>query len=328
MTTTTTPDRADAQASHRWHPTVPGPALEVPTRLPPRSDGTRLMALSVSSLRLYWKCPERWRREREPQTGPMIVGSAVGAAVSAYFSARMAGEYLSVTDSDDLVVAEFDERRARPLTDLGDDEPGALRDQSREALRAYLAELAPQVRPSSVERRIEMTFEGAEWSFLGYVDVEDERGHVIDLKVGAKHVSQPAADRDPQATGYLLARAVEGQPATRLEFHSVRRGVVRSGERCVVVPTERSGPALAQFEARIAQTARAIARCEATGDWPLSSPTAGGAPLGSAPRGRAAPAAPAVEGLFPVAARGYQAGSSRSGVAASGGCHMCMRRRR
>jgi PD-(D/E)XK nuclease superfamily len=249
----------------------------VPARLPLRSDGTRLMVLSASSLRLYWKCPERWRRrylerEREPQTGPMLVGSAVGGAATAHFAARMAGEPLSARDTDDLVLAEFDERVERPRTRLGDDDPGELREQSREALRAYLAETAPTVRPLAVERRIELRFEGADWSFVGYVDVEDERGHVIDLKVGAKHVSQAAADRDPQAAGYLLARALEGRSAERFEFHSIRRGAIRSGERCLVVPTERSDARLALFEARIAQAARAIAGCQETGDWPLARP--------------------------------------------------------
>jgi hypothetical protein len=264
----------NAAAAARWAAVH---SLAVPRQLPLRSDGTRLMALSVSSLRLFWRCPERWRRrylerEREPQSGPMLVGSSVGAAASAYFSARMAGEALSARDADDILVAEFDERRGRRLTELGEDEPGTLREQSREALRAYLAEIALEVRPCSVERKVELRFEGAEWSFLGYVDVEDERGHVIDLKVGAKHMTEAGAEGDPQATGYLLARALEGRPASRFEFHSIRRGPVRSGLRCVVVPTERSEAQLALLEARIAQTARAIARCQESGDWPLSSP--------------------------------------------------------
>jgi hypothetical protein len=39
-----------------------------------------------------------------------------------------------------------------------------------------------------------------------------------------------------------------------------------------VVPTERCDARLALFEGRIAQTARAIAGCHETGDWPLASP--------------------------------------------------------
>jgi hypothetical protein len=251
--------------------------LEVPKRLPLRSDGTRLVTLSASSLALFWRCPERWRRryierEREPQTGAMIIGASVGATVAAYFGARMRGEGLSAEDADDLCGAEFDERALQPQTDLGEDDPTLLREHSREALRAYLAELAPSVTPVSVERRFELRFDGAEWSLIGYLDIEDESGDTIDVKVGAKHVTEARARRDPQATLYQIARGAEGQADGRFLFHSVRRGAIRSGERCLVVPAERSPARLGAMEARIAQTARQIQRCAESGDWPLSSP--------------------------------------------------------
>jgi hypothetical protein len=53
-----------------------------------------------------------------------------------------------------------------------------------------------------------------------------------------------------------------------LSIHST----LRSGERCLVMPAERTPDQLAAMEARIAQTARAIARCADSGDWPLSTP--------------------------------------------------------
>jgi hypothetical protein len=253
------------------------PGLQVPARLPLRADDTRLIYLSVSSLALFWRCPERWRRrylerEREPQRGPMVIGKAVGGTIAAYFTARIAGESLSASDADDLCRAEFDERLGQPGTDLGEDDPDELREQSREALRAYLTQFAPSVRPLSVERKFEMKFDGAAWSIVGYLDVEDASGDTIDVKVGAKHVTEARANSDPQPTVYRLARRAEGRPEGRFLFHSVRRGPIRSGERCLVVPAPRSAARLAAMEARIAQTAREIARCAETGDWPLSSP--------------------------------------------------------
>jgi len=252
-------------------------SFAVPRRLPLRSDDTRLMQLSISSLALFWRCPERWRRrylerEGEPQSGPMLVGKAVGGAIAAYFAARMAGESLSVGDADDLCRAEFDERLGQAGTELAGDDQEELREQSREALRAYLTELAPGVRPVSVERRFELRFEGAEWSLVGYLDVEDESGDTIDVKVGAKHVTEARAERDPQPTAYRLARRAEGRLEGRFLFHSVRRGQVRSGERCLVMPAPRSAEQLAAMEARIAQAALQIAHCAETGDWPLSTP--------------------------------------------------------
>lgn len=270
---------AVAVAERHWSGTLEhggGGGLVVPRRLPVRSNGTRLETLSISSLALFWRCPERWRRrylerEREPQSGAMIVGKAVGAAVTQHYSAQIASQSLSAVDVDDICGAEFDESALRPEAEFGEDDPAELRAHSREALRAYLSEIAPQVRPVSVERKVELRFSGAEWAFTGYLDVEDEAGTVIDVKVGKKHVTEAAAGRSPQATSYLLARALEGRPAERFEFHSVRRGAVR-GERCQVVTTERTQGQLRALEQRIGQTARQIVRCADSGEWALSSP--------------------------------------------------------
>jgi RecB family exonuclease len=256
---------------------APAAGLEIPARLPLRNDDSRLMYLSVSSLALFWRCPERWRRrylerQREPQNGPMLVGKAVGAAITAHFAARIAGEALSIREADDLCAAEFDERVGQPLTDFGRDDPDDLREQSREALNAYLEDLAPSVRPVSVERRFELRFDGAEWSIVGYLDIEDESGDTIDVKIGAKHVSEARATSDPQPTVYGLARRVEGRRDGRFVFHSVRRGPMRSGARCLVVPAERAPAQLDAMERRIAQTARQVARSAESGDWPLSTP--------------------------------------------------------
>jgi hypothetical protein len=102
----------------------------------------------------------------------------------------------------------------------------------------YLSSLAGDVRPVSVERRFELRFDGAKWSVVGYLDVEDERGIVIDVKLGAKHNSDARAARDPQPSLYLLAASAEGREA-RFEFHPIRRGPIRSGRSL----RERASPA-------------------------------------------------------------------------------------
>ena len=127
-------------AGRRALATVGASPLAVPARLPLTSDDTRPMYLSVSSLALFWRWPERWRRrylerQPEPQIGAMVVGKAVGATIAAYFAARMAGEVLSEMEADDLCLAEFDERAAQPLTDFGQEEPAELREQARGAAR-------------------------------------------------------------------------------------------------------------------------------------------------------------------------------------------------
>ena len=101
--------------------------------------------------------------------------------------------------------------------DWGDDTPAHVKDTGLIALRAYLAELAPTVRPASVQR--EFTFALApelEWTLTGRLDLEDADGDVIDIKVKKRHVAQADADSDPQPSLYLLERALAGRPARAL----------------------------------------------------------------------------------------------------------------
>ncbi|MBA2580300.1 MAG: PD-(D/E)XK nuclease family protein [Thermoleophilaceae bacterium] len=272
MTTAIKPITAN-EPPHR----EPADSLAVPAHLP-------VSSLSHSSLSLFWRCPERWRRRyvervREPSGGPALLGRALGAALTAHFAARIAGQALSLRDTDDLYLAEFDDgaptalfKERDPVTDL--------RRQGRQALVAYLNRVAPSVRPTAVERRVELRFGGAEWSVLGYLDVE-EADSVVDIKLRGRHVSQAEADHSAQASLYLLARALEGRAARRFAFHSLRRG--KRGADIAVVSTERSSAQLAAFERRVAQTAREIAGCQESGDWPYAAPEGwwcAGGPMG------------------------------------------------
>jgi hypothetical protein len=87
-------------------------------------------------------------------------------------------------------------------------------------------------------------------------------------EVGGRLAELPQGSEDHRH----LSRLLGALPATRFEFHSITRGAIRTGARCLVVPTERTTLLLARFEARIAQTARPIAACTDTGDWPLAGP--------------------------------------------------------
>jgi hypothetical protein len=250
--------------------------LAVPRLLPVRKrDGRPLTQLSASSLQLAWRCPQKWMRryiegETEPKGSALVCGSVVGQSLAAYFKGQLGGVPISAADADDLLVIAFGEQTLDPLVDFGADDPPALRDQCRAALRAYLdgdEAIAPHVRPLAVERKVELRFPGAEWSVVGYLDLECEVAGVIDYKVSEKHMAQAKADRDPQATLYLLARALEGRPAP-FQFHSGRRGKNPAWQR---VETARTAGQLAAFQARIAQTARMLAHCAETGDWPYAA---------------------------------------------------------
>ncbi|MQA76351.1 MAG: hypothetical protein GEU88_18825 [Solirubrobacterales bacterium] len=244
----------------------PAPSLAVPTTLP-------VASLSTSSIRRFARCPEDWRRhyvEREPEVvrASMLAGHAYGAAIGAAYWARIngAGE-LAAHDADDLLVSEFaaevaEAREAGTLA-AGEDPAGAL-EGARAPLRGYLREVAPAVEePRAIERALRAQFPGAQWSFVGYLDV-DCAAVVLDEKLsGSNKWSQRSADRDPQAGFYLLLRSLAGEAAERFEFHVARPG----REEIRVISTARTPAQLAHLQAQIALVARRIARAHASGDW-------------------------------------------------------------
>jgi hypothetical protein len=119
----------------------------------------------------------------------------------------------------------------------------------------------------------EARFPGAEWSLVAYLDLETEDGAVVDYKLarpGGQHVRP--GENDLQKRLYLLARAAEGAPAERFEWHSGLSHEPQSAERWRVIEGRASERELRSCEAEVAQLARRIVRCAETGDWGYSPP--------------------------------------------------------
>jgi len=259
------------------------PRLLAPVRLPERLDGQRLEHLSASSLARFWRCPESFRahylaRDRGPESADLRRGWAVDAAIDAHYRAILdTGEPLPRRDVEDLYAAAWQRRLDDPgvAIDWGDECPADVRAAGLVALRAYLDEFAPTVRPVSVQREFVFTLAPElEWTLTGRLDVEDADGSVIDVKVKKRHVARADADTDPQPSLYLLERALAGRPAPRFLYHSLNP---TAKAKTKVVVTHRSGAQLQAFVGRILATARAIDGLNRTfgpqGPWPLADPT-------------------------------------------------------
>lgn len=236
------------------------PEIEIPSALP-------IGSLSLSSMTLLRKCPLKWKRryldgEYEPPSGPMILGSAVGAAEATNYQLKIdTGEDLSHDDVLDAFADEWNERVRRDPVQWGSDKPDDIRSSGQRALIAYHSEVAPTVRPVSVERQFTLRFDGADWCFRGFLDLEEDDGTVSDLKVKGKRLSRADADRDPQPAAYLLAKRVEhqsghGAPPAGFRFHTMVRTRTPVVE---VIPTDRSDAQLDAFLHRIYATAAEIA---------------------------------------------------------------------
>jgi hypothetical protein len=234
-------------------------------------------ALSHSGLRTLRMCSEKWRRqyvenEYSPPSGPMIAGSAAGAAANAsdhhYIESE---EFLTPEDTLDVFSDEWEERveREGSEADWGSDKPGDLKDQTAGALKDYSARILAELpKPIAVEREARMVYEGIEC--VAYMDREQADGSIGDRKVKGKRMSQADADSDGQATFYMAVRRAEAESGlekepTGFEFHTlIRQKTKRYAE---IIPTERNNDQLDNFLTRIYGAAEEIEWRMETENW-------------------------------------------------------------
>ena len=242
--------------------------VDPPTKLP-------VSHLSVSSLNLLAKCPLSWRhkyidRIYEPPSGPMILGSAAGAAETDHFQAVVDGEEGHTTEEVlDLFSGEWDHRLEKDDVQFGDTKPGLLKDAGAAALAAYHKTIAPTVEPVSTERQFTIEY-GLDWKFTGYLDIETVDGGVRDLKMKGRSMSQAEADGDVQPSSYLYARRVEGNPATGFTFDTMIHG--NKTPIAKTVETNRTDVQLDAFEDRLFEAAAEIAWRAENDHWSPAPP--------------------------------------------------------
>jgi hypothetical protein len=226
--------------------------LEVPRTLP--GDNSHL---SVSSISTFIKCPERWRRryiegEYEPSGPAALLGSAIHGAEGHNFQLKIdTGEDLPEADVLDIYAEEFDLRVDTTEVDWRDEKPGTVKDAGARILPIYHRITAPKVRPKAVERKYELAFQDVDWTFDGYIDVEEEDDGIVDLKVKARALSQADADIDLQPTANLLAKRAEGSPAPEFRFHPLVKVLKPEPKHVQPVVTTRTDQQLDAFITRV-----------------------------------------------------------------------------
>lgn len=244
-------------------------------------------ALSVSSIRELRKCPERWRRryvlnEYSPPSGPMLAGSAAGAAANATDHHYIGeGEFLDPAATLDVFSEEWDERLEREGEDAdwGDDKPGTVKDLTAQALDLYANKLEDLPKPIAVEREARLVYEGIE--FVAYLDREQNDGSIADRKVSGKRAPAGSADADLQATAYMAVRRAEAEDGlasepTGFEFHRLIRQKKAISEQTAaeVEPTDRTNDQLDVFLAGLYGAAREIEWRMENDSWAFASDSA------------------------------------------------------
>jgi hypothetical protein len=243
--------------------------LTPPTTLP-------VTALSASSVELFVRCPEKWRRRYidhsyEPTSYHAVLGKSVhDAECQSDFEQIATGERLDTERVQDEFSDSFDLGQEQ-VEDWEQTSPGQIKDKGVAAIEAYDRDVAPYLDPVEGEREVRIHLDGVEWTYMGYVDVENADGTVVDRKVtGGSGYSQAQADGDLSATGYLLARRAEGNPAESFAFHSLRHGLVVP--KAETVTTTRTDLQMTAFESRLYRVASEIAWRVQTGNWDYAAP--------------------------------------------------------
>lgn len=245
---------------------------------PPRT--LPVSSLSLSSIQTFLRCPEKWRRryiegEADFLGGPGVLGGAVGAAEVLNYGQKIdSGEDLPEAELLDAYADEFDYRCDCEPVEWGDDKPARLKDQGAKVLPVYHRLIAPTVTPKAVERGFVLEFEDVDWTFTGYIDVEQADDSLIDLKVKGRAISQADADADLQPTSYLLAKRAEGEPAPGFRFHQLVRVQHPEPKHVQPVATQRSDAQLDAFVELVYRVAAEI-------DWRLANDCWSGAAPGA-----------------------------------------------
>lgn len=160
---------------------------------------------SISEIKVALQCgAQHWFRYtlqlRKPSPVAVARGAAYDRALQALYEARLAGREPDVEEAERAAEAYWTEAEV----DWQDEDPEAAREQVRQAIRLYYAEVWPYIRPAAFQDRFEIEFHNTDWTFIGFIDLVTEDGQVRENKLYTRTPNQDDADRDLQLTAYAL----------------------------------------------------------------------------------------------------------------------------
>jgi CRISPR/Cas system-associated exonuclease Cas4 (RecB family) len=247
--------------------------------------------LSVSSIDGFWKCAERWRREklgRERQStySDQLFGGAFHKAAEVNFRQKIEShEDLPLPFMRDIAGEAFNLKLEEELGEneiIWKDKPNDVQQAvikavvGTDSFPGYQQVLAPIVQPAEVERWVEVpTRIGV--PLVAKIDVETIQDVTIDLKSGKKAKTQADLDKSAQATTYLWLRRQEFKPATEFRWHTAIQYKTKPAMHQELATT-RTDAQFRAFELLLQQTAQAMSfyyqQFGPDGPWP-GAPEAG-----------------------------------------------------
>ncbi|GAH89369.1 unnamed protein product, partial [marine sediment metagenome] len=188
---------------------------------------------SYSQLNIFCQCQRKYEFQyidkiRTSINGNLLRGDAYHKAIAhAYTNIviykekpgidEVLGVYSDVWDKrlKDRITIDDGEMIDIPSVDFRDKDPGKMKDEGIVLVRIYYDTILPKIIPVEVEVRKTALYEGI--PLLGYMDLIDFGGIVIDHKVKAKSFSEGELAKDLQSSFYGL---ILGRGRIEIHFHT------------------------------------------------------------------------------------------------------------
>jgi CRISPR/Cas system-associated exonuclease Cas4 (RecB family) len=143
-------------------------------------------------------------RIRTPSTAAQLLGRAVHAVIETYYKQkRSGGEVLDCEAAFDVLDDALD-ATLHELDEEGRAEVEEMRELGYDLVEYYVESVAPHIRPHLIEERFSFRVPGVDVPIVGYVDLVDQEGTVIDHKTSSSPFSADYLAHDVQLLTYSL----------------------------------------------------------------------------------------------------------------------------
>ncbi len=186
--------------------------------------------LSATQLNMFLRCPRQYcfryvEGIKKPPSGAMVQSKVWHQTLENNYKQKIQSDNdLSLSDMQEFFSSRFDDTFSNEDIALENDEStGKLKDQGTSIVATHHEIIAPKVRPLLVEEEFRISLgEDFPYELLGYWDVVERDGIIVDNKAYGRTPNQNDVDKDLQLTVYSLGyRASKKQIEKNLRIDAI-----------------------------------------------------------------------------------------------------------
>lgn len=200
--------------------------------------------LSQSSISTWLICRARWAfhyiyKIEVPKTSSLTIGSAFDAAFNSFYDSVMrAPRQLTVPEIRDVYLSHI-ESEAKNTIWPDDDPVEPVKKGAHQYISMFHDDIASRVEPRGVQVRVEKKMPG--FLFIGYIDLVDKHGLIIDNKTSGRKWTQDRAVNSMQPAAYSACYEEQfGEKPMGFRFDVAVRTATPSTQQLALVVSEQS----------------------------------------------------------------------------------------